>query len=53
MLKRNDKSPKVKELQEALLELGEELPRWGADGDLGNETFEALNSLLSKHGRIA
>jgi hypothetical protein len=51
MLKRNDKGPKVKELQEALLELGEALPRWGADGDLGNESFAALNSLLCKHGR--
>jgi hypothetical protein len=51
MLKRNEKGPKVKELQEVLLELGEQLPRWGADGDLGNETFAALGSLLCKHGR--
>jgi hypothetical protein len=51
MLKRNDKGPEVKKLQEVLLELGEALPRWGADGDLGDETFEALSSLLCKHGR--
>lgn len=33
---------KVKAIQRALLEAGHELPKWGADGDLGAETWIAL-----------
>lgn len=32
----------VKELQEKLLKLGYKLPKYGADGDFGNETDEAV-----------
>lgn len=35
----------VKELQYYLLQSGAELPRWGADGDLGYETKAAIDSL--------
>lgn len=51
MLKKRDSGPKVVALQQALLELGEVLPRYGADGDLGDETLGAVRSLLARHGR--
>lgn len=51
MLKKNASGPEVVSLQEKLIRLGEALPRWGADGELGNETMEAIDSLYRKHGR--
>lgn len=48
-LKRGDNGPEVKRLQTALLELGYDLPRWGADGDLGAETVEAFSRFLAAH----
>ncbi len=52
MLRKGDSGPLVKALQDALLELGEKLPRWGADGSMnGDETLGAFASLLRKHGR--
>lgn len=50
-MKRGDSGEAVTQLQKDLLELGEHLPRWGADGDLGDETLDAVTSLLVKHGR--
>lgn len=38
----------VKQLQEALLLAGEQLPKSGADGQYGKETVEAVKSLQSK-----
>ena len=35
----------VKQLQNYLLQSGAKLPKFGADGDLGNETIEAINLL--------
>ena len=35
----------VKQLQNYLLQSGAKLPKFGADGDLGNETKEAIDSL--------
>ena len=35
----------VKQLQNYLLQSGAKLPKFGADGDLGNETIEAIDSL--------
>jgi N-acetylmuramoyl-L-alanine amidase len=52
-LKRGNSGEAVTQLQNDLLELGEHLPRWGADGKLGDETFDAVTSLLVKHGRKA
>lgn len=50
-LKRGDSGEAVTQLQNDLLELGEHLPKWGADGKLGDETLNAVTSLLVKHGR--
>jgi hypothetical protein len=51
MLKRGAQGRDVKELQEALIDLGYEMPRWGADGDLGDETLGAMTQFFSDHGR--
>lgn len=37
-----DRGPEVERLQGKLLRLGYELPRYGADGHLGDETWDAL-----------
>lgn len=50
MLKRGDQGVAVRNLQQALIELGYELPRWGADGDLGTETIDVLARFLRDHG---
>lgn len=50
MLKRGDQGAEVRQLQQALTELGYNLPRWGADGDLGSETLDALARFLRDHG---
>lgn len=51
MLRKGDKGSVVRQLQEDLLLLGCKLPRWGADGSLGDETLDAAHSyLVAKHG---
>lgn len=40
----------VKELQEDLVSLGYELPKFGVDGDYGKETEEAVKEFQSEHG---
>jgi hypothetical protein len=50
MLKHGDKGEAVKHLQDMLIELGLDLPRWGADGELGDETLGALALLLDQGG---
>src|SRR3954469_1968591 len=50
MMERGDRGEDVKKLQLALLELGYDLPKWGADGDLGSETLDALARFLRDHG---
>ena len=42
-MKRNKKA--VIAMQNYLLQLGQELPRYGADGDLGSETITAIDKL--------
>jgi hypothetical protein len=44
------KSPEVKKVQEALLALGFTLPKFGADGDYGSETRQAVRGFQSKAG---
>jgi peptidoglycan hydrolase-like protein with peptidoglycan-binding domain len=44
------RGPTVRTVQQALIDLGYELPRWGADGDLGNETAAALRTFQSDAG---
>lgn len=36
----------VQQLQRRLIALGYPLPKYGADGDLGDETFDAINAAL-------
>ena len=51
-MKKSDKGPEVKELQEALLHLGYALPRWGADSDYGDETIRAVEQCFTDHGKV-
>ena len=50
LLRRGAKGEAVKKLQEDLMKAGEELPRFGADGDFGIETEAAVKSFQEKHG---
>lgn len=50
-LKRGNKGPLVTELQNDLMQLGYQLPRFGADGDFGAETQAAL-LLFQKDNRL-
>lgn len=43
-MKYGDRGPEVQEMQESLIENGFDLPRFGADGDYGNETQSSLNA---------
>jgi peptidoglycan L-alanyl-D-glutamate endopeptidase CwlK len=52
LLKRGDKGPAVKELQQKLIKAGEKLPRYGADGDFGAETEEAVKAFQARHGLV-
>lgn len=45
-----DSGPPVQALQERLLELGYELPQFGADGEFGSETKSALQTFQLEHG---
>lgn len=48
-MRHGDSGDAVRELQETLQRLGYELPRWGADGHLGDETFDALKDFARDH----
>ena len=52
-LKKGNKGEYVKLLQTKLLEHGYSLPRYGADGDFGNETLSALKAFQKDHGLTA
>lgn len=45
LLRKGSRGEDVKQLQNMLLELGYELPRYGADGDFGRETESAVKKL--------
>lgn len=45
--------PYVKAMQGLLLVRGYELPKWGADGDFGEETEKALQKFQTDHGLYA
>ena len=49
-LKKGDKGDDVKELQADLITLGYSLPKYGADGDYGKETEEAVKAFQLGHG---
>ena len=48
-LRKGDVGNDVKELQQALLDLGYKLPNYGADGDFGSETEAAVRDFQRKH----
>ena len=50
LLKKNMSGSDVKELQEALIQLGYELPAYGADGKYGSETQQAVKSFQKAEG---
>ena len=49
-IRKGDKGDGVRRLQELLLKAGESLPRYGADGDFGNETSKAVKHFQTTHG---
>lgn len=49
LLKQNDRGAAVITLQKNLLELGEKLPRFGADGHYGQETVDAVKAFQARH----
>lgn len=50
MLRLGDKGSYVKELQSGLIKLGYSLPKYGADGDFGNETLAAVKKFQADRG---
>lgn len=44
-----DTGPKVKEFQQKLIELGHDLPRFGADGGFGDETLVAVKEFQNEN----
>lgn len=52
-LRKGAKGERVRELQEKLLALGYQLPRYGADGDYGAETIKAVKEFQKDHGLAA
>ena len=49
MIERGKKSSEAKEFQKNLMKLGYDLPKWGADGSPGNETFLAAEDFTEAH----
>ena len=49
-IKKGTQGSDVKELQEDLMKLGYALPKYGADGDCGNETVEAIEHFQQDQG---
>ena len=49
-LRKGDKGDAVKAMQEQLIALGYELPKFGADGDFGGETLTALKAFQADKG---
>jgi len=52
VMRKGDKGEQVKKLQERLLCLGYELPKYGADGDFGSETESAVKDFQSDVGLL-
>lgn len=50
VLKYGDKGEDVRQLQTDLMQLGYELPVYGADGDFGSETEKAVRRFQQEHG---
>jgi len=52
LLKRGDKGHAVKDFQMKLIKAGEKLPKFGADGHFGDETYRAVTSFQKRHGLV-
>ena len=52
-LRKGAKGERVRELQEKLLALGYQLPKYGADGDYGAETIKAVKEFQKDNGLTA
>ena len=52
-MRKGEKGERVRELQEKLLALGYQLPKYGADGDYGAETIKAVKEFQKDHGLTA
>lgn len=50
VLKKGDKGLRVLKLQQALLDMGYKLPKFGADRDFGKETEDAVRKFQADHG---
>ena len=48
--KGSDNEEAVKQLQKSLIKLGYNLGAWGADGDFGNATYNAVKAFQQKNG---
>jgi peptidoglycan hydrolase-like protein with peptidoglycan-binding domain len=49
-LRQGNKGNEVEELQKLLMKHGYDLPRYGADGDFGNETLAAVKAFQADKG---
>jgi len=49
-LQKGDSGPLVSALQQDLLKVGQKLPKWGADGDFGDETVAAVKAFQQSSG---
>ncbi len=49
MMRKGETGNHVRDFQVKLIQLGYKLPRWGADGDLGDETLGALALFMHEH----
>ncbi len=50
LLRKGDKGPAVQKIQQALMDLGFPLPRFGADSDFGNETASSVMNYQRANG---
>ncbi|WP_052353842.1 peptidoglycan-binding domain-containing protein [Neobacillus jeddahensis] len=52
LLKKGDSGEAVRAYQQKLINVGESLPRYGADGDFGDETEAATKAFQSRYGLL-
>lgn len=52
LLKKGSKGDDVRELQRGLIEMGYDVGKWGADGDFGGSTKNAVKNFQKKNGLL-
>lgn len=52
LLKKENKGEQVKQLQQKLVSLGYSLPKYGCDGDFGQETLDQVLAFQRDHGLV-